>query len=130
MSDPSKHKYDTSEYVILSNSQTGTNYIELIRAYVEGYRGSRDVPVFDLCVDTEVNKRITELTAENARLTAQIAAADGLREAVALISKMETTHGDWDEGCFYFNNTAAPEMQDPLVKCREAATAYDNAKKG
>lgn len=38
-----------------------TDYYGLIEAYVEGYRGSTDVPGFDLCVRSEINKRFAEL---------------------------------------------------------------------
>ncbi len=37
--------------------------VELIRAYVEGYRGSCDAPGFEACVEAEINKRLSEQNA-------------------------------------------------------------------
>lgn len=35
------------------------------------------------------------------------------------ISAMEN-YGDWDEGCFYYSKTAAPELEQPIQAARKA----------
>lgn len=51
---------------------------------------------------------------------ALIAERDRLREIVAMFFDRVSRHGDWDDGCFYYNRTSAPELQEPLRRARAA----------
>lgn len=66
----------------------GIGFVELIRAYVEGYRGSPDAPGFEACVEAEINKRFAEKDT-------QIAV---LREALELLAWQTKAAGE--HGCF------------------------------
>jgi hypothetical protein len=55
-------------------------------------------------------------------IRADIAEARIAELEAALISLAGTIehHGDWDDACFYYNRTAAPELQSPLQAARAA----------
>ena len=43
-----------------------------------------------------------------------------LREALQLFLAMMDKFGEWDEGCFYYCKTAAPELERPIQLARKA----------
>jgi len=47
----------------------------------------------------------------NARL---MAAAPEMLAACEMIKKRLLTHGEWNEGCFYYANRSASELEEPL----------------
>lgn len=126
-----------------------------IEAFCEGYCGTRKNPDYPACVEGEINKRFAELKSENARLlaanrdiqlhwdvlkadydrlTAQVAAADGLREVLEkLNSSVEMNSiGDnhrvlrahYDEQLEALNHLYSEEC----LLSRKAITAYDKAR--
>jgi len=56
----------------------------------------------------------------SAEVAALIAERDRLREVVAMFFDRVSRHGDWDDGCFYYKGTSAPELQEPLRRARAA----------
>ena len=52
-----------------------------------------------------------EQSQANARL---IAASPDLLAACEMIKKRLLTHGEWNEGCFYYANRSASELDEPL----------------
>lgn len=54
--------------------------------------------------DTDVNE-----------LSASIDAVAKLIEASAALRARLCLHGDWEDGCFYYNNYSAPELMAPMA---------------
>lgn len=48
-----------------------------------------------------------------------------LIEAAEAIYAIFEEYGEWDEGCFYYNRHAAPELQTPLRNLDEAIHAHN-----
>lgn len=49
--------------------------------------------------------------------------ASELLTALDLLRTVIETHGEWDDGCFYYGGKSAPELQEPLRFAREAIAA-------
>ncbi len=52
-----------------------------------------------------------------------------LENALRLCVNRLEDFGLWDDGCFYFNGTSAPELEDPIKRGVEALAALDKAQK-
>ena len=74
--------------------------------------GSRQVA--DCCV-AESMETFEEIA--NARL---IAAAPDFAKAAEDMCAALSRFGDWDDGCFYYNGTSAPELQAPFQALADA----------
>lgn len=49
--------------------------------------------------------------------------AGRLKEALQLFLATMDKYGNWDEGCFYYSKTAAPELERPIQLARKAMAA-------
>lgn len=47
-------------------------------------------------------------------LLTERASHDALLEACKLTYERICKNGEWDDGCFYYHNTSAPELEEPL----------------
>ena len=43
-----------------------------------------------------------------------------VRRALEMFLDNMDKFGEWDEGCFYYNRTAAPELERPIQLARKA----------
>lgn len=48
-----------------------------------------------------------------------------LEAALSGLAGVIERHGDWDDGCFYYSRTSAPELQGPLLAARAALKGSD-----
>lgn len=48
--------------------------------------------------------------------------AEALLDACKLTLERLQRHGDWDDGCFYYNGKSASELQDPIAQLQFAIT--------
>lgn len=50
--------------------------------------------------------------------------------ALRTIVNILEIHGNWDDGCFYYNKVSASELQTPIHCAKEALNAIKDAKDG
>jgi hypothetical protein len=64
-----------------------------------------------------VNRSTPGETEANCRL---IAEAPKLLRVVTMFIEILSEHGDWEEGCFYYNGSSASELQLPLTMAEQS----------
>lgn len=68
-------------------------------------------------VSKEISHRIALCWNSHDKLTEH---RDKLLAACKLIEKRLLTHGEWDDGCFYYAGHSASELEEPLGKLKAA----------
>jgi len=51
-----------------------------------------------------------------------------LETALRMFNDRVKAHGDWDDGCFYYNGTSASELQEPMRLADATLQPKDTAK--
>jgi hypothetical protein len=52
-----------------------------------------------------------------------------LHKFIGLFMHAMTRNGEWDDGCFYYNKYAAPELGQLIEQARAIQEAFDKARK-